>query len=180
MKSLIIIFILTISSVAHARVYFAGSFGTLKQIDTSDSDGDSLDLLLEGTGYTAYLGYRFSFLALEGFYKSIETDSKSGANEFVLSDRMTGFGARVFLFKFINLKFGTIKHDASGDITQNGAKLVDYESTSSGPYSGIGIRVPFGMWDVFVDFTQYASEDDTRDDAGVLFHEYEFGLRYYI
>lgn len=179
-KLTIFILFFTFAMNSYARVYFAGSVSTVKQIDDSDSAGSTQDLFLEGTGYSAYLGYRFSFLAIEGVYKSLETNAKSGNSQFELSDRITGLGLRVFVFKFVNIKFGTMKHDASGDITTSGVKVSDYESTSNGNYSGLGLRVPVGMWDFFVDFTQYSSEDDIQEDSGILFHDYEFGIRFYI
>jgi len=93
---------------------------------------------------------------------------------------MTGFGVRLYLFKFFNLKVGTVKHDASGEVKNAGSTLLEYESTGNTTYTGGGLRIPFGMLDVFVDFTQYASEHDTIDDSGILLHDYEIGIRYHI
>ena len=84
--------------------------------------------------------------------------------------------------KYIDLKIGTVKHDASGEVLaiSSGASALEYESTGNTTYTGVGIRIPFGMLDIFADFTQYASEHDTMDDSGILLHDYEVGIRYHI
>ena len=180
MKILILLIILIFSLPAFSRVYLAGSLSSVKQIDTSDDADINSGLLLEGSGYSAALGYRFSFLAFEAFYKSISTESETGSLTFDLDDTMTGFGIRLYLAKFLNLKIGTVKHDASGEVKSAGVTALEYESTGNTTYTGAGVRIPFGMLDVFIDFTQYASEHDTIDDSGILMHDYELGIRYHI
>jgi hypothetical protein len=180
MKTLILLFILLFSISAQCRVYLAGSLSSVKQIDSLEDDTINSDLLLNGTGYSAALGYRFSFLAFEAFYKSISTNSRASDQTFDLDDTMTGLGIRVYLASFLNFKIGTVKHDASGVVESAGANLLEYESTGNTTYTGGGIRIPFGMLDVFIDFTQYASEHDSIENLDLLIHDYEVGLRYHI
>lgn len=165
---------------ANAFVYLAGSVSSVKQIDTSD-DGDVNDgLLVQGLGQTAYIGFRFPLLSFEVFSKAFKADGKDGNLKFKLEDEMQGFGIRLYVFSWLNIKYGAMKHDASGDVvnTSTDAVLLEYESTSNGTYGGVGLNFPMGRWSIFLDFTQYASEHDTIDDSGILMHDYEVGMRY--
>lgn len=177
MKTLLLIMLICLSFNSFARVYIAGSVSSVKQVDTSDDGDANKDLLLEGTGGALYLGYRYSFMAFEVFSKAIKTESSEGSLEFDLEDSMTGLGIRLYIFNFVNLKLGTIKHDASGDLVSGSTTLMEYESTSNGSYAGLGLKFGMKYFELFVDFTQYASEHDTIDNSGILFHDFELGAR---
>lgn len=178
MKSLIITSILFLSFSANAGFYLALSGSKVQQIDTTDEGDVNEDLLLEGTGFTGYMGYRFYFLAVEFFSKSITTEGKDGNLKFDYSNHMQGMGVRFYLFSFLNIKLGTLKNDASGDLMNGSTNLLDYESTSNNNYSGLGLNFPFGRTSLFLDYTQYASEHDTIDDSGIAMRDYEIGVRY--
>lgn len=179
MKHAIYLILIFFSFSSFAQTYVAGSVSSLTQIDTSEDGDPNADLLMEGSGFSAYLGHRFSFIAVEAFYKNYETSSEKDTLEFTMNNTAIGLGIRFFILKFLNIRLGSLKHDAKGELKNGSTVILDYESTSSGSYFGAGLRFPIGSLDIFGDYTIHATKDDNSSDAGVAYSDIELGLRYF-
>jgi hypothetical protein len=178
MKLLIGIFILSISFSTFSQTYVAVSASSLSQLDTTEEGAANSDLLLKGTGIGAYVGHRFNFVALEGFYKSNSTSTESGVIEFDLDDTVIGFGLRLHFLTYLNFKFGIMKHDAKGELKVSGTTLLEYNSEESGSYYGLGFQIPVSSFEIFADAQVWVTNDEETSSAGVAFQEVELGLSY--
>jgi hypothetical protein len=180
MKLLVIfsLLILSFSTTSFASVYIAASMSSLNQTDTGKDDTEK-DLLLEGSGISAYVGYKFSFLSLEVFHKTVTADSSKDTFTFDYEDTILGMGARIYFLGFLNLKLGTMSHDAKGEFKNGSTIILNYESKSSSSYYGLGAQVGIGSLEVFGDVTAHSTTDDNVDDAGVAYQDLEIGIRYF-
>ena len=150
MKFLILVCLfISFSPPSIASVYLAVSMSSINQLDTTGEDDQNKDLLLNGNGFSTYLGYKFSFLAFEIFHKTVKGDSTKEATTFDYSDTITGIGARLYFLGILNIKAGTMNHDAKGELKTGSTVILDYKSKSSSSYIGLGARIPVTSFDVF-------------------------------
>ena len=180
MKQLLLLCMILLTPFsASASIYLAASMSSITQLDTTGEDDQNKDLLLNGTGFSAYLGYRFSFLAFELLHKTVNAESMKDTSSFDYSDTISGVGIRAFFFSVLNIKIGTMNHDTKGELKTGNTVILDYESKSSSSYFGLGARIPVSSLDIFGDVTFHSTKDDNVENAGVAFQDLEIGVRYY-
>ena len=155
-----------------------GSISKLTQKQPANGKLHS-DLALNGTGSTLYLGYRLSFIAVEGLYKTFSAKDSDGDKEFKIAGTATGLGGRLYFISLFNYKFGILNHATKGSLKENETELLAYESTASSHFNGVGIRFNLSKLDIFIDYTHYSQEDDEESEVTLDFEEIELGARYY-
>lgn len=164
MKGLLFIFILAISSGAHASAYFGGSYGYSQF--TSDQTKE-FKLNQKGPSYGGFLGVGKEFVGLEGFYQNFTTSGKikhdGGSYDFTTDAKVFGAALRFsFAAFYARLGFGRYKlqqklsiEDESSLSAANEIYNVQKDVSKNGVLFGAGVHRRFKSFVTFIDYSRH-------------------------
>ncbi len=164
-KSVVILFLLLLSTSSYAAVYVGGSYGT--SIFSSEKLAD-YKVSPKGPTYGGFLGYGKEFVGVEVFYQNITGvgDIKHDGEEHKLTTNATAMGAALrFSFELLYLRLGIARYtlDQSVDITNAASRasaevlydIQEKNTKKNGVLYGAGIHHGFSWCRVFIDYSRY-------------------------
>lgn len=133
------------------------------EANTVDVETDLSGAKIEGSGFGARLGYRWTSWGLEGGYTSASAKLKgqvfSSTDKYEEDFTIITAGARWWMARWIDLSFGALsvsgKTDMSITVPLLGNVQGDGKYSSSGYYLGLGINIPISMVDIFLGYNLY-------------------------